>query len=262
MGAERFFNIKCRASGLVPDAAVLVATVRALKAHSGKYKIVAGRAAARGPARREPGRRRRRRRQPAQADRERQGPRRHAGRGDQRVPDRPRIRARRDPPGRRGRSARASRCARTSPTVAPARPTSPTPWSRPAKSRAGSTSCTPTTGIAQGEDRDGRHHDLRRRAGRVHAGAPTSSSSQLRATTGSATCRCASPRPTCRSPATPSLKGAPDRSHADRARGHGRRSAPASCTRSAATCARCRASAAHPAASIIDFDENGEIVGL
>jgi formate--tetrahydrofolate ligase len=42
MGAERFFNIKCRNSGLVPDAAVLVATVRALKAHSGKYKIVAG----------------------------------------------------------------------------------------------------------------------------------------------------------------------------------------------------------------------------
>ena len=43
MGAERFFNIKCRASGLAPDAAVLVATVRALKAHSGKYAIVAGR---------------------------------------------------------------------------------------------------------------------------------------------------------------------------------------------------------------------------
>jgi formate--tetrahydrofolate ligase len=43
MGAERFFNIKCRTSGLVPDAAVVVATVRALKAHSGKYKITAGR---------------------------------------------------------------------------------------------------------------------------------------------------------------------------------------------------------------------------
>ncbi|MCB0998549.1 MAG: formate--tetrahydrofolate ligase [Acidimicrobiales bacterium] len=42
MGAERFFNIKCRASGMTPDAAVLVATVRALKAHSGKFKIVAG----------------------------------------------------------------------------------------------------------------------------------------------------------------------------------------------------------------------------
>ncbi|MFO7859036.1 MAG: formate--tetrahydrofolate ligase [Ectothiorhodospiraceae bacterium] len=35
MGAERFFNIKCRASGLEPDAAVLVATVRGLKFHSG-----------------------------------------------------------------------------------------------------------------------------------------------------------------------------------------------------------------------------------
>jgi formate--tetrahydrofolate ligase len=42
MGAERFFNIKCRASGLAPDAAVLVATVRALKAHSNRYRIVAG----------------------------------------------------------------------------------------------------------------------------------------------------------------------------------------------------------------------------
>ncbi|GAA4618769.1 formate--tetrahydrofolate ligase [Saccharopolyspora hordei] len=42
MGAERFFNIKCRTSGLRPDAAVLVATVRALKAHSGRYEVVAG----------------------------------------------------------------------------------------------------------------------------------------------------------------------------------------------------------------------------
>lgn len=42
MGAERFFNIKCRESGLQPDAAVLVATVRALKAHSGRYSVVAG----------------------------------------------------------------------------------------------------------------------------------------------------------------------------------------------------------------------------
>ena len=43
MGAERFFNIKCRVSGLVPDAAVIVTTVRALKAHSGVHRIVAGR---------------------------------------------------------------------------------------------------------------------------------------------------------------------------------------------------------------------------
>ncbi|HVQ17724.1 MAG TPA: formate--tetrahydrofolate ligase, partial [Actinomycetes bacterium] len=42
MGAERFFNIKCRTSGLTPDAGVVVATVRALKAHSGAHNIVAG----------------------------------------------------------------------------------------------------------------------------------------------------------------------------------------------------------------------------
>ena len=42
MGAERFFNIKCRNSGLKPDAAVLVATVRALKVHSGRYEVKAG----------------------------------------------------------------------------------------------------------------------------------------------------------------------------------------------------------------------------
>jgi formate--tetrahydrofolate ligase len=44
MGAERFFNIKCRASGMTPDAAVLVATVRACKAHSGRFAISAGKA--------------------------------------------------------------------------------------------------------------------------------------------------------------------------------------------------------------------------
>ncbi len=42
MGAEKFFDIKCRASGLKPDAALLVATVRALKMHSGRFEIVAG----------------------------------------------------------------------------------------------------------------------------------------------------------------------------------------------------------------------------
>jgi formate--tetrahydrofolate ligase len=42
MGAEKFFDIKCRASGLVPDAGVVVATVRALKMHGGVGKIVAG----------------------------------------------------------------------------------------------------------------------------------------------------------------------------------------------------------------------------
>jgi methylenetetrahydrofolate dehydrogenase (NADP+)/methenyltetrahydrofolate cyclohydrolase/formyltetrahydrofolate synthetase len=42
-GMEKFMNIKCRASGLVPDCVVLVATVRALKMHGGGPKVVAGR---------------------------------------------------------------------------------------------------------------------------------------------------------------------------------------------------------------------------
>ncbi len=42
MGAQKFFDIKCRASGMAPDCAVVVATVRALKMHGGVGKIVAG----------------------------------------------------------------------------------------------------------------------------------------------------------------------------------------------------------------------------
>ncbi|OBT63148.1 hypothetical protein VE03_07803 [Pseudogymnoascus sp. 23342-1-I1] len=42
MGGERFFNIKCRSSGLVPDVVVIVATVRALKVHGGGPPISPG----------------------------------------------------------------------------------------------------------------------------------------------------------------------------------------------------------------------------
>ena len=42
IGAEKFFNIKCRYSGLRPNAAVIVATIRALKLHTGKYKVIPG----------------------------------------------------------------------------------------------------------------------------------------------------------------------------------------------------------------------------
>ncbi|KAI9893823.1 MAG: tetrahydrofolate synthase [Vezdaea aestivalis] len=42
MGGERFFNIKCRSSGLVPDVVVVVATVRALKVHGGGPPINPG----------------------------------------------------------------------------------------------------------------------------------------------------------------------------------------------------------------------------
>ncbi len=43
MGMEKFFDIKCRVSGLKPDCVVLVATVRALKTHGGGPRVVPGR---------------------------------------------------------------------------------------------------------------------------------------------------------------------------------------------------------------------------
>ncbi len=43
MGMEKFLDIKCRYSGLVPNVVVMVATVRALKMHGGGPKVVAGR---------------------------------------------------------------------------------------------------------------------------------------------------------------------------------------------------------------------------
>src|SRR5450759_4575031 len=42
LGLEKFVDIKCRTSGLSPDCAVLVATVRALKMHGGAGKVSAG----------------------------------------------------------------------------------------------------------------------------------------------------------------------------------------------------------------------------
>lgn len=42
IGMEKFFNIKSRYSGLTPNAAVLVATIRALKMHGGGPTVTAG----------------------------------------------------------------------------------------------------------------------------------------------------------------------------------------------------------------------------
>jgi len=43
IGMEKFLNIKCRVGGFTPNAVLLVATVRALKMHSGDFKVVPGR---------------------------------------------------------------------------------------------------------------------------------------------------------------------------------------------------------------------------
>ena len=101
MGAERFFNIKCRVSGLKPDAAVVVATVRALKCALRQVQGGGRPPAARGDAQGEPGRRADRRGQPAQAAGEHPRARRRAGRRDQRDAQRLPLRARRHPGARR-----------------------------------------------------------------------------------------------------------------------------------------------------------------
>ncbi len=156
MGAERFFNVKCRVSGLAPDAAVIVATVRALKAHSGRFDIKPGRPLPAGHARREPRRRRRRDPQPAQAHPDRPAVRGDAGRRHQRLPERPRVRVRRHPRPVRRRWAsayavshplhrRRRGCARAG--RVPSRRRSP--------SRATSTSSTRSTCRLGAEDRDG-----------------------------------------------------------------------------------------------------------
>ena len=96
MGAERFFDVKCRVSGLEPDVAVVVATVRALKTHSGRYAVRPASPFPRRCSRRAP-RTSRPAPQPAQAHRDRPAFRRAARRRDQRVPRRPRLRARGHP---------------------------------------------------------------------------------------------------------------------------------------------------------------------
>ena len=101
MGAEKFFDIKCRASGLRPDAAVVVATIRALKMHGGVGQDRGRQAARSGAARRERRRRDRGQREPREADRERPALQRAGRRGDQ-------LRSR---PTRPRRSRRCRPCA-------------------------------------------------------------------------------------------------------------------------------------------------------
>ncbi len=93
LGAEKFFDIKCRKAGLKPAAAVIVATVRALKMHGGVAKDdLKGENV---------GRRRQGLRQPQAPHREREEVRRAADRRHQQVHHRHRRRDRRGDEGRR-----------------------------------------------------------------------------------------------------------------------------------------------------------------
>ena len=172
MGAEKFFDIKCRASGLVPDR---------------------GRRGRHGPGAQDARRRRQDRgrqaaRPGAPRGERRGGPagaqnlakqienvtmlRGPGGRRDQLVPDRHAGRGRGDPRGRPGRRARATPSSRpTSSTAARARRTSPRPSGRrPRTAGAGFKLLYPDEMPLRREDRDDRDPDLRRRRRRVPAG--------------------------------------------------------------------------------------------
>ena len=196
MGAERFFNIKCRVSGLKPDAAVVVATVRALKSHSGKYKVVAGRPLPEEMLEENPddvtlG--------AANLRKQLENIRAHgvdAGRRDQRLPERLRspstTRSARSPrPWASGR-----RSAPTSPTAAAAPPRSPRRSPRRRASRTTSSCLYPAEAPLK--------EKIETIATKVYGAdgvdySPlAAASSTATSATASATCRSASPRPTCR----------------------------------------------------------------
>ena len=167
MGAERFFNIKCRVSGLTPDAAVVVATVRALKTHSGKYRVVAGPPAARRHAGREP-RRRRCSARPTCASSWRTSAPTASSRSSRSTRCRPTSRpsAPRSPRSPR-RWASGPRSARTSPTAAAARPRSPRRSPRSPRRPSDFHFLYPADASLQAEDRGDRDQDLRRRRRRL-----------------------------------------------------------------------------------------------
>ena len=210
MGAEKFFDIKCRASGLAPDAAVVVATVRALKMHGGVGKIVAGKPLDPALLEENVDAVRTRRREPRGADRDRPQVRDPGGRGHQRVPDRHPGRGRGDPRGgARGRRARrggrhALRRRRQGRRRRWPRRSGPRPRTRrarfqllyPDEAPLGEKIETIATQI----------YGARRR--RAHARGPEVAQA-VRGRWASGTCRCAWPRRSTRSATTPNLKGRP-----------------------------------------------------
>ena len=260
MGAERFFNIKCRASGLTPDAAVVVATVRALKAHSGKHKIVAGKPLpeallAENPDEVHIG--------GANLRKQIENIRLHGVTPVVAInafPERPPVRARGDPRDRRrdGRAGRGLHALRR--RRARARAELAEAVAEAAEEPSDFQLLYPDEAPLREKIETVAHAGLRRRRRRLHPGRRPAARRPTSATA-SATCRSASPRRTCRSRRT-------RRSRVRRPAGGCRcarcapRSAPGSSTRSAATCARCRAWARTPAAYQIDIDDDGNVVGL
>ena len=240
MGAEKFFDIKCRASGLKPDAAVIVATVRALKMHGGVGRIVAGKPLDPALLEDNPDAVRRGGVEPGRTDREREAVRRAGGRRDQHVPHgHATARSRRSGRSRWPPVRATPWSPATSRTAARAPRTSPRPSGRrPRRARRTSACCIPTTWRSRSRSRRSRPASTARRASTSRPRRRSSSRSTRR--WASATCRCAWPRRSTASATTRSSSGARRPSACRSARSASPR-APASSRRWPATCGRCRA---------------------
>ena len=230
LGAEKFFDIKCRKAGLAPDAAVIVATVRALKMHGGVARDQLARENLEAL--------RQRHRQPRPPRRERAPLRRAGGGRDQPLRQRHRGRARAG--ARALPRARASRrsSAATGPRAAPAPRRWPSTWSHLCEGARhldgrGFQLLYPDEMPLVGQDAD--HRDRRSTAPTTSSptsgSAPSSPSCRSRAT---ATTRCASPRPSTASRPTPTSRARP-RTTSCRCARCGSPTAPSSWSRSAAT---------------------------
>ena len=261
MGAEKFFDIKCRASGLRPDAAVVVATVRALKMHGGVGRIVAGKPLDPALTTENVEAVRQGRREPGRAGRDRPRLRRPGRRGHQRLPDRHRRRARGDPRGRpRGRRPRRGRDHQLRRGRQGRRGARRGRLGGGGRRTAAPSSCSTRTRCRCAR---------RSRRSRPGSTGPTASTSPRRRRR-----RSPSTRPGLRPPAglrrqdpplalpRPEPQGPPDRASASRSATSGSPPAPASSTRSRATCGRCRGCPSHPAGEKIDIDADGNVVGL
>ena len=236
MGAERFFNIKCRVSGLTPDAAVVVTTVRALKAHSGRHRLVAGRPLPAAMLQENPeevllG--------AANLRKQLENVRAHGVSPVVAINAMPGDLRRSSPSSARSRTRWESgrRSAPTPPTGAAVPPSWPRPWPRPPRSPVSSVSST------RPRHRCGR----RSRRSPADCTVPTASTTRPRPpgssmpsnAVGSAACRSAWPRPSCRCPRTRGSRG-PRPAGGYRSGRRARRSEPDSFMPSAGRCARCQ----------------------
>ena len=169
IGMEKFFDIKCRTSGLVPNCVVLVATIRALKMHGGGPKVIPGKPLHEAYTQENPALLEKGLCNLVAAHRDRQDVRRAGGGGRQQVRHRHRRGGRDGPQGRQGRRGRGRRALRALGQGRQGRRGA----GRGGRGRLREAHQVPVPlpgqAVHQGEDRDDRQEGLPGRAGDLRA---------------------------------------------------------------------------------------------